>query len=287
MRNKCSICSYRQVSPSRPAPIYHLHNSAKDVRILQGVEYKTDNLDYFCLTCQVFHKNRLPSGLNICVSTSQLHDFYKPKEQGVTCPPDTFHMDLVTMPGATISDLLHAWQADYHREWRPMRVLLVAGLNDFIKGGDLNSVKEEIRKFRKEVQYQDRLHPGLVNEFSVATLINPPKMVWFPDDGPPPPNHRDRQEELFQLNEWIDQENRENGRLCVPRFHLYGTRTGKRLVDGFQRTFKTHRWNEWRSSEPRHDMLHLSDKMRIKMARQVIRFFEGEYERHGHINYRV
>ena len=170
MRNKCSICSYRQVSPSRPAPIYHLHNSAKDVRILQGVEYKTDNLDYFCLTCQVFHKNRLPSGLNICVSTSQLHDFYKPKEQGVTCSPDTFHVDWVTIPGATISDLLHAWQADYHREWRPMRVLLVAGLNDFIKGGDFNSVKEEITKFRKEVQYQ-----ALLRSLVLPHSSTPPK----------------------------------------------------------------------------------------------------------------
>ena len=71
----------------------------------------------------------------------------------------------------------------------------------------------------------------------------------------------------------------------MPRFHLFGTRTSRRLVNGVHQIFKTHRWQEWRSSEPRHDMLHLSDKMRIKMGRQVIRFFEGENERHGHINY--
>ena len=32
-------------------------------------------------------------------------------------------------------------------------------------------------------------------------------------------------------------------------------------------------------------MLHLADRMRIKMGRQVLRFFESEHERFGHINY--
>ena len=173
-RNKCNICSYKQ---TRPAPIYHLHNSAKQVRVLQGVEYEQENLDYFCPTCQASHKSRLPSGLNICVSTSQLHAFHQPREQGVICPPDTFHVDWVTIPGGTIADLLHAWKVEYQREWRPMRVLLVGGLNDLLKGGNFNSVKEDIELFASHLKDQDSHHPGLTNEFSVATLLNPPKMA--------------------------------------------------------------------------------------------------------------
>ena len=49
------------------------------------------------------------------------------------------------------------------------------------------------------------------------------------------------------------------------------------------REFKTHRWNDWRATEARDDKLHLSDRMRVKMGRQVIKFFEGEYERNGPI----
>ena len=282
---KCKICSYKQSSPDRPAPVYHRHHSAKQVRIFQGVEYKEDNLDYFCPTCQESHKNRMPYGLNICLSTSQLHEFHHPREEGVTCPPDTSHVDWVTIPGGTIADLLLAWKIDYHREWRPMRVLLVAGLNDLLKGGDFESVQTEIKRFGHNLSYQDRHHPGLSNEFSVATLLNPPKMVWFPDNGPPPPGHVDRQQDLVQLNEWITAYNRLNGRLCVPRFHNLGTRTTTRRVDGSQQVFKTHRWNEWRQSEPRHDMLHLADHLRIKMGKQIVKYFEGENGRHGHINY--
>ena len=47
----------------------------------------------------------------------------------------------------------------------------------------------------------------------------------------------------------------------------------------------THRWNEWRQSEPRDDMLHLSDKNRVKMGKQVVKYFVGEQERFGNITH--
>ena len=66
----------------------------------------------------------------------------------------------------------------------------------------------------------------------------------------------------------------------APKFHTLATRTTTREVDGVVREFKTHRWNEWRATE---DKLHLSDRMRVKMGRQVIKYFEREYERNGPI----
>ena len=77
----------------------------------------------------------LPTGLDVCVSDSTLHDFHLPREPGVVCPPDKSHVDWLTIPGATVEELLFAWQVEYAKVTRPMRVLLVAGLNDLIKGG--------------------------------------------------------------------------------------------------------------------------------------------------------
>ena len=58
----------------------------------------------------------------------------------------------------------------------------------------------------------------------VATLLNPPKMVWFEDNGPTPLNPFDRQVEIVLVNDWLDVFNRQNGRQCVPRFNtLYST----------------------------------------------------------------
>jgi hypothetical protein len=219
-------------------------------------------------------------GLNICVSTSQLHNFHQPREEGVLCPPDSSHVDWLTIPGAQIEDLIYAWRLDYHREPRPMRILLVAGLNDLIKGGGFQSIKDEIKRFKINIDHQNRYHPGQHNRFSVATILNPPKLCWFPDNGTPPPGHNNRLVELSQINGWIDQFNTQNNMQCVPRFNTWGTRTStKELEDGSKWEMKTHRWNEWRSSETRGDKLHLSDKMRVKMARQVIRYFEGEVAR--------
>ena len=282
---KCRICSYRQAPPATPIPLYHRHDSSRQVRIFQGVEYATNHPDYLCPTCQVMHGTRLQYGLNICVSTSQLHGFHQPRQPGVTCPPDTSHVDWLTIPGATIADLLFAWRLDYHREPHPMRVLLVAGLNDLLKGGDFQSVREQIKRFKINIDYQNRYHPGLHNQFSVATLLNPPKMCWLPDNGPVPAGHSDRSDDITLINDWIDAFNSLSQRQCVPRFNTWGTRTTSRMVNGVEREFKTHRWNEWRSSEPRNDMLHLSDKMRVKMGRHVIRYFEGEFQRDGPIRY--
>ena len=44
-------------------------------------------------------------------------------------------------------------------------------------------------------------------------------MVWFEDNGPTPPNHIDRQDEIVLINDWLDVFNRQNGRQSVPRFN--------------------------------------------------------------------
>ena len=249
---------------------------------MQGVENARFNRSYFCPTCQVSHPAKLQYGLDICVSSSELHAFHQPREEGVFCPPDSSHVDWLTIPGAKIEDLLFAWRLDYHREPRPMRVLLVAGLNDLIKGGNQESVQREIERFKINVDHQNRYHPDKENSFSVATILNPPKLVWFPDNGPAPPGHHNRLVELAEINGWISDFNQSNCKEAVPRFQTWGVRSSyKVLQDGSKWDFKTHRWNEWRQTEPDDDKLHLADKMRVKMGKSVVKYFEGERERNG------
>ena len=104
-------------------------------------------MPYMCPTCQYSHLARLDYGLNISFSSSQLHNFHQPRDECVVCPPDISHVDWLTIPGATISGLEFAWRIDYHHQPRPMRVLLVAGLNNLTKGGNKDTVMEAIRHF--------------------------------------------------------------------------------------------------------------------------------------------
>ena len=280
---KCMLCSYRQPLPETPIEIYHRHRSARQVRVLQGAEYATRDCDYFCPTCQASHLARLPYGLDICVSTSQLHEFHQPRQPGVVCPPDSSHVDWLTIPGARIQDLLLAWKIDYHRQPRPMRVLLVAGLNDLIKGSSFDEITQQILRFRVNVDHQVHYHLGKPNSFAVAPLLPAPRLVWFPDNGPTSPEYVNRLAEVDRLNEWIRNFNTFNNISQVPRFNIWGTRTTKRMVNGAQVEFKTHRWNEWRASEAFEDKLHLTDKMRIKMGQYVVKYFQGERERNGEL----
>ena len=276
---RCTICSFMQ--PRDPMPIYHRHSSSRQARVLQGAEYATGNCSYLCPTCQAPHMAVLPYGLDICVSDSTLHDIHYPKEAGVVCPPDKAHVDWVTVPGATVSQLLYAWQVEYARESKPMRVLLVAGLNDLVKGGNAEDLIAQIERFDANVNYQNLHHPSKHNSFAMAPLLPAPKLVWYPDNGPTSPSYVNRREEVEKVNEWIKNFNQKNNIQEVPGFHVMGTRSTKKVVDGVQQDFKTHRWNQWRASEAWEDKLHLVDKMRVKMGTYVLKYFEGERRRNG------
>ena len=244
------------------------------------MEYSQANLSYLCPTCQLSHPAKLDYGLNICVSTSQLHNFHQPRDEGVVCPPDSSHVDWLTIPGAQIENLAYAWWLDYSREPRPMRILLVAGLNDLVKGGNKDSFMYALDHFKEVVDRQNYYHPRAKNELTVATLLNPPKLAWFPDNGVAPTGHVNRLQELMDINDAILRFNSNNGMMFAPRFHTYGVRNSKKwLGDGSSVPMRTHRWEQWRWSEPVGDMLHLNDSCRIRMGQAVIRFFEGEMER--------
>ena len=277
---KCHLCSYRQPYPSQ-RPVFHLHNSAREFRILQRVEYEQENRLYLCPTCQATHPARPAYGLNICVSDSTLHNLHQPRDEGVVCPADTIHVDWVTVPGSKIADLSLAWSVDYHREARPMRILLVAGLNDLVKGGTRESVMESITNFRDMVARNNRYHPGAKNQFAVAPLLCPPKLVWYEDNGHIPPGHAgNRKEEVEKLNNDILSFNAQHGMLHVPHFNTMGVRRTKLWYeDSSWRNVTQHRWNQWRASEEVHDKLHLVDNMRVRMGRMVISHFEGEIGR--------
>ena len=223
MPPECNICSYRQPAPLPCVPVYHRHYSTREIRILQCVEYSSRNRMYMCPTCELRHHVKPDTGLNICLGDSQLHQFHQPREAGVTCPPDSTHVDWVTIPGATISTLEYAYQVDYGKSKIPMRVLLAAGVNDLLKGGTFNTITNSILNLKNTIDEQNRFHPSAQNELVVATILNPPKFTWFKDTGPPPPGHINRLEEVSQINQWIVKLNMGYGNPTL-RFHRFGAK---------------------------------------------------------------
>ena len=105
----------------------------------------------------------------------------------------------------------------------PMGFLLIAGINDLLKGGTLTSLTNSILRLKNTIDDQNALHPDTENKLVVATVLNPPKLTWFSDNGPPPPGHVNRLEEIRAINTWITEFNEGYGN-TTPRFHRYGVR---------------------------------------------------------------
>merc|ERR1712105_66537 len=71
----------------------------------------------------------------------------------------------------------------------------------------------------------------------------------------------------------------EVGSICkVPKFHTYGIRTTTKKKRGRSVTESSHRWEWWRSTESKDNMLHLDDKRRNTMGRAVNHYFAYQYK---------
>jgi hypothetical protein len=189
------------------------------------------------------------------------------------------HRDYVTIPGTKIVHLHEAFMCEYGTVTIGMDVLLVAGLNDVVKGHTRNYIMQCIKDMRKAVEKQaEDYHPEVKNTFAVSSLLYPPQICWFEDNGPVPyPGYKNNLEKVDWINKEIDKDNKDNAIEFAPGLNTFGVRTdNKRRTDRFgnitvQHT-TTHRWGEWREKE-KGNMLHLSDKRRVAVGKHISSYF--------------
>lgn len=247
---------------------------------------KADNTDTLGKTHQVKFSERL----KIAISSSTLHEFWlRAGYKG-----DVVHIDWLTSPGATIQALHEMWKLDYAKEKRGQDLVIIAGLNNIIRGDTNEKFMERIRSFHRDVIEQARIyHPEKPNTFCVATLLYPSKLCWLEGDGPLPSDGYDNQlGRMTELNDQIINFNNQklhdqslfyetHGRVInhdtvsyAPGFHTYGTRKLKKMIQGKRVPIREHRWDWWRKSEDRSNKLHLTDEKRCKMGASVGSYFQ-------------
>ena len=275
----CNICSYTQVYPNERVPLYHRHFSSLRLREYQGAE-DTGNR-YLCPSCKSRHTPYPEERIKIVVSDSSLHQFFAPP--GFTAaqyPGDTMHVDYISIPEATIETIMHAFRLDYEhkKHTKPMDVLIVAGYNDLVIDHGRDYIMYRYKEFNKLVMgIGKEIHPSSLNTVAVASLLYPPQLTWYPDNGQPPANHVNRMEKLLWLNKAIHELNLANNVPDYPRFHTYGIRTAtRRSRDVFgqehHRRIKSHRWEHWEDLDPSR-MLNLRNERRFKMGKAANNYF--------------
>ena len=56
-------------------------------------------------------------------------------------------------------------------------------------GKTRDEVVESFLHFKNTVDKQNDFHPEIKNEFVIATVLNPPNICWFADNGPAAANN--------------------------------------------------------------------------------------------------
>ena len=282
-QGSCNICSFTQEYDERKVAIFHRHFSSLRLREILGVE--GENRRYQCPSCKGFH---LPypdpeDRIKIVVSDSTLHEYFAPPGSSSTplYKGDTTHVDYITIAGADIRTIGHAFKLDYldRPQARPLDVVMVAGYNDLVAGNSRNTIIDHFIAFTDLVKIAGLgLHPDKQNTIAISTLMHPPQLSWFPDNGRFPfPGYRNQKEKIDWLNDEIEKLNKKNNVSKYPAFHTYGVRTNTvKNTDMYgnitMTRVKVHRWEHWREQE-RGNMLHLRNDRRYKMATAINNYF--------------
>ena len=275
--SKCSICSQNQRHEKDKRDVFHKHYSSKFVRECTAAD---GSQEYFCPSCKVVHGLEQNTRRKICLSSSLLHEFWARRNHNNTSvyEGDRSHVDYITIPGGKIMDLINAWKVEYFQDTKPMDVILIAGLNNLIKGYSADEMLREYDHLVQFVHYQaHKHHPELHNTCTIGTLYYAPQLCWLPAKGKCPPGFINQLVKMQYLNSEIERLNQES-KLKSPNFTVFGVRGGgKHVMDEMGnwvwKDTTHHRYNDWREKDMV-NMLHLNDNMRMKMGRWVGKFFE-------------
>ena len=277
-RSSCQICSFSQKPPEVKKSVYHDHFSSKSLRELLGVEFSLSG-SYFCPSCKSRHSPYPTERTKLVLSDSTLHNFFAPPTHTSTSyEGDTQHVDYITISGATLETLFHAFKLEYSHHVYPVDVFIVAGYNDLVKNHSRDFIIEIIKRFGeyvRELKYKDN-SPN-TNTVTIGTLLYPPQLAWFVDDGPEPPNYNNQKEKIDWINNKIDKINNENGMKFYVGVHKYGIRVVTRkhkdeYGQEHHRHIKKHKWEQWRETV-RTNMLHLTNDRRFVLGKAVNEYF--------------
>ena len=270
----CQVCS------SHDKQIFHKHFSSLRLRQFMGVE--SSDSGYLCPSCKSRHRCYPEDRVKMVVSDSTLHEFFAPPGYTgrIQYKGDIMHTDYITIPGACMDTLFHAFRLDCDilPPDKPIDVVLVMGYNDLVKGHSRHWIMECLNCFCRYVtDLAQKSHPDTPNTVAIATFMYPPQIAWLYDNGPEPPNYVNEKEKIDWLNTQIHELNVKNSCQFYPRFHTYGIRTSTRTTTdlfGNVKSYhvKLHRWEHWREQD-RTRMLHLRDDRRFKMGRAVNNHF--------------
>ena len=286
----CEVCSETtsEIYPDG-ITVYHNHESSKEIRIRAAL---TDMGEYMCATCRVSpHTYKGGKRVALLITSSTLANWQNQvfTPEGMyrrnDYPGDELHCDYIAVRGATIQELAHAFICEYAQYWRPIDVVLVGGVNNWLQGQEREQVMSELKTF-KDIVIRTGKEMGHENTFAVCTNILPPAVSRLAYDRQCRlEDWRNRTVDIMFVNDFIRDLNREGEYACytrhAPQMHCYGLRRVPenhllQNYDTYVGSLNQHRlaaWREWDMDR----MVHLSDLFRLRAGKAVMRYLSRLY----------
>ena len=268
----CQICSeFTSESRRYKKVVTHTHFSTLVYRTEAPAD---ENGNYPCFHCKdTPHSFKPRVRYALILSSSTLH-YWQGKREINKYRGNDIHVEEITIPGGTVDDLRHAFEAEYSNSYRCVDVLLVCGLNDVLRN---RSVEQVLKAYKDLQETVHRVAPANQrNSVAIATLIIPPKIAGLDDVSGKLKKMVDINAGVRELNAAQPQEYPVK---LAPLFHTWGMggRKGRStrprfLLEGMQ----YHRPDQWREDE-KENQLHLSDATRLRMGRCCVEYFKALY----------
>ena len=274
----CSTCSETKssVRESLMEPVLHSHISSLKYRI----DVKTmDHWGNFnCYSCaESWHSYKCGVRYPVLATSSTMAGW-----QGLRASNgyrgDQLHVDTVAIPGGHVQNVHHAVLAEFRGLQHPIDLVIVTGFNNLLDGQPPILVHDELQNFRDEILQEI---PG--SSVAICTLPFPPSMSLLPNDQYR--NSRDLTDDIRELNFLIRDTNESLDQPMpvhyAPLFHTWGlksTRPGRLIGPrNIMELLPSHRQQDWRERRPA-NQLHLCDRLRLRMGKSILRYFEIIYE---------
>lgn len=262
--NCCNLCSYTSsvIHPS-PKLIIHEHTSSKLYRVNAPAD-KWGN--YLCTTCKnTPHSHKVGVRYALILSSSLLHGWQGERDEN-DYAGDSLHVEQETIQGAGIRDLVHAYKVGYGNLYKPVDVLLCAGLEDVANERTTDEIMSDIVMLRNSVIGNPANPYG---SFAITTL-------------PIPPGMQEHTGQILELNEQIIEISTELNQFKrvhhAPRFHTWGLKTRRSRLSETQprprlHTLTVHKEGKW-------DGLQMDCGTKLRMGKACIQYFEDIYEKY-------
>ena len=276
----CAICSCTITRVKlEMSPVYHRHYSSMSLR----VNYPTSILEakgrYHCFNCEIVEHGCMQGArIPVILSSSTMADWATDAKKLGMYSGTPFHIDMLTVPGATIKELTHAMWSEYQEHPAPLDIVVFAGLNNLLQNQSLEQIKYEIRKAKEDLEY---MTPG--NTVAFASILYPPMLSILPCDPKDkwPKDFYDRTGDIKELNRFIFLMNRSGEfsdcSILAPKCQTYGLRIVKSgTVIGILGRVNAHNLAAWRENKVS-EMLHLKPEQKLKIGKSVVSYFSYLY----------